>query len=332
MDVISLALIGNNSFKGIYLSDEGRTENDTVNDCFHTTYNVNTPVIVFIDLSLAVVAVLGNSLVLVVVYRFRWLRTITNMFVVSLAAADLLVGINVPFYVLFYFDLPLVCNKYSCLFRYWFAIYASGCSMLCLVGVAVDRYVAILHPLSYHRIMKSRCVSAYIAVVWVYMGIISSLPLLGIGETFDSTKECDLYYLHSSTYALTVVAFHVLLTLIITTVLHCIIFREAWKQSRAMAAIEVNSRVRQDARTTITMAMVLGACLLGFLPYLIIISLPYMDDTCQEVLGFLKRYFVCLYFGKSAVNPIIYGWKNRDFRDAFKKLLCSKKSAVSLPR
>ena len=28
-----------------------------------------------------------------------------------------------------------------------------------------------------------------------------------------------------------------------------------------------------------------------------------------------------LYFGKSAVNPLIYGWKNRDFRVAFARLL-----------
>lgn len=28
-----------------------------------------------------------------------------------------------------------------------------------------------------------------------------------------------------------------------------------------------------------------------------------------------------LYFGKSAVNPLIYGWKNRDFRHAFARLL-----------
>lgn len=28
-----------------------------------------------------------------------------------------------------------------------------------------------------------------------------------------------------------------------------------------------------------------------------------------------------LYFGKSAINPLIYGWKNRDFRLAFARLL-----------
>ncbi|XP_013791770.2 adenosine receptor A2a-like [Limulus polyphemus] len=325
--MLGLVIMNNSSFKEIRLN----AENETTIRCFQATFDITIPIIVFIDLTLALFAVLGNTLVLVAVYRFPWLRTITNMFVVSLAVADLLVGLNVPFYVLFYFDLPLVCSKYSCLLRYWFVIYASGCSMLCLMGVAVDRYVAILHPLSYHRIMRYRCVSGYIAVVWVYMGVISSLPLVGIGETFDSAKECDLYYLHSSTYALIVVAFHVLLTLIITTVLHCIVFCEAWKQSRAVAALKVNSRVRQEARMTWTMVLVLGVCLLGFLPYLIVISLRYLDETYQELFGFLKRFIVCLYFGKSAVNPVIYGWKNRDFRIAFKKMFHVEETAVNFP-
>ena len=51
--------------------------------------------------------------------------------------------------------------------------------------------------------------------------------------------------------------------------------------------------------------------------------------------GFLKKNFqldqftgafsfqvvVILYFAKSALNPLIYGWKNRDFRVAFIRLL-----------
>ncbi|XP_076365882.1 histamine H2 receptor-like [Tachypleus tridentatus] len=308
-----------------------RTRNETSIKCYHAMYDITIPIIVTIDLLFAVFAVFGNVFVLLAVYRFHRLRTVNNIFVVSLAVADLLVGLNVPFYVLFYFDLPQLCSKYTCLLRYWFALYATGCSMLCLIGVAVDRYVAILHPLSYHRIMKPRYATSYIISVWLYMGVISTLPLIGIGETFDSTKECDLYYITSSTYAVTGVASHVLLTLVLTTVLYCIIFRVAWKQTRAVAALEVNSRLNKEARTTWTMALVLGVCLLGFLPYLIVISLRYLDVTYQDNLGIAKRYIVCLYFGKSAANPVIYGWKNKDFREAFKKLLCAEETTMSLP-
>jgi len=33
------------------------------------------------------------------------------------------------------------------------------------------------------------------------------------------------------------------------------------------------------------------------------------------------QFVLILYFGKSAINPFIYGWKNRDFRYAFARLL-----------
>ena len=40
-----------------------------------------------------------------------------NLFVAALALSDLLVGINIPFYISFYFDLPYRCNKVACLAR-----------------------------------------------------------------------------------------------------------------------------------------------------------------------------------------------------------------------
>ncbi|XP_023213841.1 octopamine receptor-like [Centruroides sculpturatus] len=292
--------------------------------CYEAKPDVTTAVIVIVDAILAVGAIFGNLVVMTAVYKYRQLRTVTNVFVVSLAAADLLVGLNVPYYVLFYFNTPLSCNKYGCLLRYCSTIYASGCSMLSLVGVAVDRYVAIIYALSYPRIMTFRYATLYIVIVWLYMGVISSMPLFGIGETFKPGNECDLYYTHTSTYALSVVAAHVLFTLVSTTVLYGIIFREAWKQSLAVAALEINHRVHKEAKTARTMALVLGVCLIGFLPYFCSITVRYIDGIKQEQVDAVKRWMVCLYFGKSALNPIVYGWKNRDFRSAFKRLLLTK--------
>ena len=41
----------------------------------------------------------------------------------------------------------------------------------------------------------------------------------------------------------------------------------------------------------------------------------------QYLFLFFFQFVLILYFGKSAVNPFIYGWKNRDFRFAFGRLL-----------
>lgn len=193
--------------------------------------------------------------------------------------------------------------------------------MLCLVGVAVDRYVAILHPLSYHRIMRTHRASLYVGAVWAWMGVVSSLPLLGIGDQFHESKECDLYYTHTKEYALAAVASVVLFTLAVTTVLNLIIFKEAWRHKRAVVALEINHQVRQETKTARMMALVMGVNFIGFLPYLTIITLRYAENVDQDRMAFLKPFAVLCYFGKSAVNPVVYGWKNKDFRLAFRKLL-----------
>ncbi|XP_035218592.1 somatostatin receptor type 5-like isoform X2 [Stegodyphus dumicola] len=297
------------------------------NTCFEPRLSRTIFVVVILDIVLSAVSIAGNVLVVYAVLRYRQLRSVTNVFILGLAAADLLVGLNVPYYILFYFNFrSLSCHRISCLLRYWFTIYTSGCSMLCVVGVAVDRYIAILHPLSYHRLMRTRHASAYVLAVWISMGIVSSLPLLGVGDQFDPSKECDLYYTHTKEYALAAVASVVLVTFIVTTTLYSMIFKEAWRHKRAVVALELNHKVRQETKTARMMALVMSVNFLGFLPYLIVITLRYVDGLNQERIGFFKPFVVCCYFGKSAINPVVYGWKNKDFRHAFRKILSFDKS------
>ena len=54
-----------------------------------------------LELAVAIVSIFGNSLVILVFIKFKPLRTVTNYYVISLAMADLLVGlIGEQFHVL----------------------------------------------------------------------------------------------------------------------------------------------------------------------------------------------------------------------------------------
>ncbi|CAL1300083.1 unnamed protein product [Larinioides sclopetarius] len=289
--------------------------------CFQPRLSRTILIVALIDIILSVATIVGNILVVSAVIRNRRLRNVTSVFILGLAAADLQVGLNVPYYVLFYFNFPSVsCNRISCLLRYWFTIYASGCSMLCLVGAAVDRYIVIVHPLSYHRIVRTRYASLYLLIVWISMGLLSSLPLFGIGERFSPLRECDLYYAHTKEYALAAVASLVLFTFAVTTTLYSIIFKAAWRQKRAVVAMDWNHKVKQETKTARMMALVMGVNFIGFLPYLTVITMRYLDGVNQEKIAYFKPFTVCFYFGKSAINPIIYGWKNKEFRHTFRRL------------
>lgn len=107
------------------------------------------------EAAVASVAVAGNGLVLGAFWRERRLRRRTNYYLVSLAAADLLVGLlGVPFAVLASVGLPA--SLRACLFTVSLLVVLCTTSIFCLVAVSVDRYWAILHPMAYSRNVSTR--------------------------------------------------------------------------------------------------------------------------------------------------------------------------------
>lgn len=197
-------------------------------------FDMATGVIVSCNLLISLLATLGNLLVIVAVVRFSVLRTPTNHFVAALALADLLVGLNIPFYVSFYFDVPYyTCHPTYCQIKNFVAMWTTLSSFLLLIGVAVDRYVSIVHPLSYPRLVSRRVSRSVVASVCVYVTGFVALPYLWSGALKDLTAmaECDLVFISSASYAILFCA-HLALSLSVTTLLYARIFREAWRQNR----------------------------------------------------------------------------------------------------
>lgn len=103
----------------------------------------------------ALFAVVGNAIVIIVFRKERKLRRRTNYYIVSLAAADLLVGLlGIPFAVLASVGLPT--NLHACLFTVSLLLVLCTISIFCLVAVSVDRYWAILHPMGYSRHVRTK--------------------------------------------------------------------------------------------------------------------------------------------------------------------------------
>lgn len=115
---------------------------------------VNLPYTVC-EVVVAVVAVVGNLLVILAFRRERRLRRRTNYYIVSLASADLLVGLlGIPCALLASVGLPK--HKHACLFTVSLLVVLCTISIFCLVAVSVDRYWAILHPMGYSRNVRTK--------------------------------------------------------------------------------------------------------------------------------------------------------------------------------
>lgn len=102
---------------------------------------------------LLVVAILGGNTMTILALRYsRKLRSvISNMFVLSLAISDMVVGFTLPFHLAFYMTNKLGKFEHWCLLRFFLIILACCVSVWNLTAIAVDRYIAIMYPLHYTR-------------------------------------------------------------------------------------------------------------------------------------------------------------------------------------
>ena len=107
---------------------------------------------IFIDVVLMVAILCGNIMTILAVRFSRKLRrVISNYFVLSLAISDSLVGLTLPYHMIFYMGTGLEGSKHFCLLRFFFVIMACCVSIWNLIAIAVDRYIAICYPLHYGR-------------------------------------------------------------------------------------------------------------------------------------------------------------------------------------
>ena len=87
-------------------------------------------------------SVAGNSLVVVVVARYKKMQTVTNAFLVSLAISDMLIAVvNMPLQLLWFLDNEWTFGEGMCKFSRYLQGVLIVVSILTLTGIAADRSV-----------------------------------------------------------------------------------------------------------------------------------------------------------------------------------------------
>lgn len=142
--------------------------------------------------------VFGNLMVVLAVNRNRHLKqSIQNRFILSLAIADMLLGI---------FVMPL--SLYLEVLGYWglgstlcdiwvvMDVFLCTASTLSLVVVSLDRYMSVTNALEYPQLRTAKNVCIAIGGVWVTSALVSIPPIAGWKtnslSTDDSSPQCHL--------------------------------------------------------------------------------------------------------------------------------------------
>ncbi|CAF0802509.1 unnamed protein product [Adineta steineri] len=149
--------------------------NDTLQNSLTNHYFSTTPVDILVQkillgcllFILSIFTIFGNLLILYAIRTEKRLRTVSNLFILSLAFADLVVGI---------FVMPLsaaniIAGRWpfsTVLCQMWLSIdyVASTASIFNLVLLSLDRYWAVVYPLRYLRNRSRKRATNFIIIVW----------------------------------------------------------------------------------------------------------------------------------------------------------------------
>ncbi|XP_052778043.1 histamine H2 receptor-like [Mya arenaria] len=281
-----------------------------------------------VDTVMFLPTVFGNTLILISIVRFRKLRTKIHILIGHLAVNDLLVGATL---------LPLEAlgdtfgmskRKGYCLAKLSAFALLSGGSCLGLLLISLERFCSVAFPLRHAFFTKTK-LSFVMLFGWIYVGFWTLSPAFGCNniKKNETEVECNASVIWGGwcKFGMNV---NFVLSLVINVGLYLVVVvtavRRVKEHGRQTGTSTCLCKSREMSKT-VTMAAVLGLFALFWLPYAAMTLIITIQDHCVQILYHVRRWFLLLGLFNCSINWIIYGLRNKDFREAFSLILKTNK-------
>ncbi|XP_064627956.1 neuropeptide SIFamide receptor-like [Lineus longissimus] len=292
-------------------------------------------------------AVVGNSLVVSVVYKNPRMHTVTNYFIVNLAIADMLVSVIVlPITLLSNLMYGWRFGAVTCKVIPYLQGTVVSASVNTLAAIAVDRYLAICHTL---KCKVSRGTAKFVILfIWMISAIIMIPWALFYQHKSVQIKNVTLYYCaeiwkneedKKSFFLGAIFLTCYTIPLILITVCYSLIGLKVW--NRDPPGVHTRNGVVYRSKIKVVKMLLVVVILFAFswLPlYAIRVRIffgPEFDKyTSDIVLNILNP--ICQWLGSSncCVNPLVYCFFSKKYRRGFKivTMCCRRVKFTELQR
>lgn len=207
---------------------------------------------------LSAFTVIGNIAVFVAYFRTPDLQNSTNYFILSLATADVVIGlISVNFYTVYlaygYWPLnEVLCDFWLCA-DYW----CCQASVLNLVVISVDRLFSIKYPVAYRSRRSDAIVKKVIVVIWIFAFLLWVPWIISYqfiqGERTVPVDSCYIQFLYESWYITIITAcFGYYGPILLISIVYINIYRLLLQRKRKVGAITGAGSIRDKSYNSVT--------------------------------------------------------------------------------
>ncbi|XP_037684976.1 pyroglutamylated RF-amide peptide receptor [Choloepus didactylus] len=290
-------------------------------------------------------ALFGNALVVYVVTRSKAMRTVTNIFICSLALSDLLIAFFcIPVTILQNISDNWLGGAFICKMVPFVQSTAIVTEILTMTCIAVERHQGLVHPFKMKWQYTNRRAFTMLSVVWLVAVIVGSpmwhVQRLEIKYDFLFEKEhiCCLEEwtspVHQKIYTTFILVILFLLPLLVMLILYSKIGYELWIKKkvgdssvlRTIHGKEMSKIVRKKKRAVTMMVTVVVLFAVCWAPFHVVhMMLEYSNFEKEYDDVTIKMIFAIVQiigFFNSICNPIVYAFMNENFKKNFLSAVC----------
>ncbi|XP_078353904.1 QRFP-like peptide receptor [Oculina patagonica] len=285
------------------------------------------------------VSFIGNTFIIIIVYKNRDLQKTINYFIVNMAVSDLLFSlIAMPRQIIGLVTEPwhwavsgilgtIFCKLYQ--FTISVSLLVSAQS---LVWIAIDRFVAVVFPIK-RGLISTKTRTIAIVSTWIIGGLFH-FPLLIMEKlvedgnstlcTFVNRKSIVSNQEAGTGYNWLYLTFQFIAPLFLITILYTAIAISLKRQSKALAdtAPNVQRHSLKKRRQAIQMAVVIVVLFyICVFPYALIRSIYLKPSPCDPQRTFYVLALI-MWISSTTVNPIICLSFVESYRHGLRNILC----------
>ena len=293
---------------------------------------------------LTVVGIIGNTAVCLVIVRDNQLRSeVINWFLFSLAFSDILVcSVSFPFNIHVIFHNQTFCFGLAACYIYILTdLISNASSIVCLACISVNRYFAILYPLT-HSLYISRKKAGYmILLCWCLPIILSMLGTFNwrTGQLSIHIETVNGNCLNSNSfyYVILYTIFFIVPLLLMGIVYVFIVNIMRQRTTTTQDKTQRGIMQRTEWKVTKTVCVVYGVFIICWLPISTINVITWSCPDCFPTLRikyptifmFIFTVFVqCLPQLSAVLHPFIYVLCGKRYRQALRKTFTFKRTNV----